>query len=515
VASALRGYWLYVTNASTGEVDTAPCLSGLCIGGSDVSNQCGPHRKRSADNVLCGSCEAGSAQQGSRCVPCTKAEGGAVFGLLLSLFLLTLLLHVTAQRNRQRHTLAIATYFIQAATLMIGAREAVMGWLSLLNADFLSASSGICVIPMSSFEALIVSTFSPVSLFMVLLLMALSHRIFIATCARPNALRSSSLTTNESLQDQLLDAESTGVSSDLWTIEPVEASLTSDESQSTRHDLWAQLLVLPFKPHSWWYQSYSLGRRALVALVDVALLGQDRKRFGVLSILHLVFLLIQVNILPFHNDGDNRLEMVLLSLLITVFTLLSIYPPPFGTGVAIAVTCLITVPFLCNLLYMLRGFVTPGALYINARKLFAAGLRRCRACMPGATSDSMAVSPGKSRRFKWRDYRRTLLVLLVFTYSQFCTWSFRYLACVRVGHWRVAYYMPAVSCDDPSYQSGLIGVVFLLVYVSVLPLALSAIAWRKRVQRSSSKSAMASIDRSLTTSSDETLVSQGSELRDL
>jgi len=237
-----------------------------------------------------------------------------------------------------------------------------------------------------------------------------------------------------------------------------------------------------FDTHAWWYQSFVLFRRGSVAVIDTFLVLHTGAKFVTFSLMHVLYLLIHLHVRPYHENVDNNLETVTLSLLIVVSALLSLSPPPLTASMRVAVALLITVPTVLLLLAIFsrqrlgrftqalqRFFITRATPAVNSTSA-AARERHSFSAQNSFFGQAKHRLAQGFREFDIRRYLRTALVMVLFTYTQICTVALRYLHCVDVGErWSVVYFSPAVSCDSSLYLGGRIGVIVLLVYIVVLP----------------------------------------------
>jgi hypothetical protein len=98
---------IYISNSS------ASSASSSAGGASVVIPQCGPQRKLSATNFMCGDCEAGSQDIRGVCTPCEFTNAGLVFLLLVLCCVFVAVVYTLEARQNNTGELSVALYFTQ------------------------------------------------------------------------------------------------------------------------------------------------------------------------------------------------------------------------------------------------------------------------------------------------------------------------------------------------------------------------------------------------------------------
>lgn len=197
LASVTSGYWAFTVDGVDGDgspsklFQTASCPPDFCpgsllqqesIGNSSTSfipsssvELCTPPRLNTPSNVLCGECEEGYIAWGSRCVPCSGANGGLIFAGVLISFLFVAFLYRTSDQAAAG-AVAILLFFAQTAALEVGSVTQWLSWVQFLNLGVHSSSA--CLAPLNAYDQMLFSLFVPVILIAEVAVLALLHYSF-------------------------------------------------------------------------------------------------------------------------------------------------------------------------------------------------------------------------------------------------------------------------------------------------------------------------------------------------
>lgn len=386
--SSVEGFWLATDNE--GHKTPLRCTPGACMAG-----QCGVNRIE--DSVLCGKCAEGHYEWGGECIECSGYNAGLIATIIFAGFAyLYVFFHITQSTHGETK---IFLFFVQMGIVLVGQNHEWTSWMGIFDFDVLSRTK-VCIAPWSPLTKLFVigmiPFFSMAQLGLVsvgaYLVQKLRGKLFhgtpyVRTLVGLFVFSYNSVTISTLAFFNCRDVPDGDGTRRLATAPSVDCS--SSEYVSTTVLAIVLLMVfvvgIPFGTMAWlvrlhkhrkhmlsdrrfretWgvlfdvyterhylWEIFSLSRRVVLIAVTVIWSQNPAAKYSALTLLLLLFYIIQMYYRPYTYGIDNQLEAASLSLLLLLSAVLSTTSDPLTLRDNILVLMLFVVPAM-----MLFGYL--------------------------------------------------------------------------------------------------------------------------------------------------------------